>query len=97
MTVTDLRAPSLGSPPGGSRLSRIRASLTPSEWRRFGGMVGFVLALHIVGFALLVLALSHHYHISRTAQFGLGTGGLAYLLGMRHAFDADHIAAIDNT
>lgn len=26
----------------------------------------------------------------------LGTAGLAYLLGLRHAVDADHIAAIDN-
>ena len=30
-------------------------------------------------------------------MFGFGTGILAYTLGMRHAFDADHIAAIDNT
>jgi high-affinity nickel-transport protein len=29
--------------------------------------------------------------------FGLGTGVLALTLGMRHAFDADHISAIDNT
>jgi len=27
---------------------------------------------------------------------GLGVGMIAYLLGVRHAFDADHIAAIDN-
>src|SRR5664279_1580678 len=26
----------------------------------------------------------------------LGTAFLAYMLGVRHAFDADHIAAIDN-
>ncbi len=32
-----------------------------------------------------------------TKIFGFGTGILAYTLGMRHAFDADHIAAIDNT
>src|SRR4029077_3592454 len=38
-----------------------------------------------------------HYHISRTEIFGFGTGILAYTLGIRHAFDADHIAAIDNT
>ena len=30
-------------------------------------------------------------------MFGFGTGLLAYTLGMRHAFDADHISAIDNT
>ena len=39
----------------------------------------------------------HHYHLSKTGVFGLGTGVLAYTLGMRHAFDADHISAIDNT
>jgi high-affinity nickel-transport protein len=27
----------------------------------------------------------------------LAIGGMAYLFGLRHAFDADHIAAIDNT
>ena len=29
--------------------------------------------------------------------FGLGLGVTAYTLGVRHAFDADHIAAVDNT
>jgi len=29
--------------------------------------------------------------------FGIGLAITAYLLGVRHAFDADHIAAIDNT
>jgi high-affinity nickel-transport protein len=29
--------------------------------------------------------------------FGIGIGVTAYTLGMRHAFDADHISAIDNT
>ena len=38
-----------------------------------------------------------HYHVTKTEIFGVGTGILAYTLGMRHAFDADHIAAIDNT
>jgi high-affinity nickel-transport protein len=46
---------------------------------------------------MLVAALGGHYHISKTDLFGVGTGILAYTLGMRHAFDADHIAAIDNT
>ena len=60
-------------------------------------MGGFVLALHIVGFVLLFLAAPRHFHIDRTRTFGIGTGLLAYTLGMRHAFDADHISAIDNT
>lgn len=80
-----------------SRLVRLRAALTPQEWARFGGMVGFVVLLHVVGFTLLVAAASGHYHLSGTKTFGIGTGILAYTLGMRHAFDADHISAIDNT
>ena len=46
---------------------------------------------------MLAAALGGHYHIGKTTVFGVGTGALAYTLGMRHAFDADHIAAIDNT
>ncbi len=42
-------------------------------------------------------AAAHRVHLSQTKLFGLGTGVLAYTLGVRHAFDADHIAAIDNT
>lgn len=37
------------------------------------------------------------YQLSDGALFGWGTAALAYTLGMRHAFDADHISAIDNT
>src|SRR5690349_3302185 len=79
------------------RLARIRRALTPAEWARFGGMVGVVVALHVAGWGMLAAALGGHYQISKTTVFGVGTGVLAYTLGMRHAFDADHIAAIDNT
>src|SRR6516165_8457790 len=80
-----------------AQVRRIRAALTPSEWSRVGGMAGAVIGLHLLGWGLLAAALHGHYHISKTEIFGLGTGLLAYTLGMRHAFDADHIAAIDNT
>jgi high-affinity nickel-transport protein len=56
-----------------------------------------VLALHVIGWTLLLVALGGHLHVSQAKAFGFGTGVLAYTLGMRHAFDADHIAAIDNT
>jgi high-affinity nickel-transport protein len=56
-----------------------------------------VLALNVLGWALLAVALSSHLHVTQAKAFGLGTGVLAYTLGIRHAFDADHIAAIDNT
>jgi len=82
-------------PPG--RFARIRRALTPAEWTRFFAMVGVVVALHVAGWLMLAAAMGGHYQISKTTVFGLGTGALAYTLGMRHAFDADHIAAIDNT
>jgi high-affinity nickel-transport protein len=80
-----------------ARAGRIRAALTPSEWSRLGGMTGVVIGLHVLGWAMLAAAVSGHYHITQKEIFGFGTGILAYTLGMRHAFDADHIAAIDNT
>jgi high-affinity nickel-transport protein len=75
----------------------LRERLAPDEWRRLGGMFGVILALHVVGGVLLFLGAEGHYRIDGTTTFGLGTGALAYTLGMRHAFDADHISAIDNT
>jgi nickel/cobalt transporter (NiCoT) family protein len=75
----------------------VRGSLTPLEWGRAGGMAGAILGLHALGWGMLAAAVSGHYRLSNSAVFGFGTGVLAYTLGMRHAFDADHIAAIDNT
>jgi len=60
-------------------------------------MAATVILLNVVGWGLLAMAVGHHLHVSQTKFFGLGTGVLAYTLGIRHAFDADHIAAIDNT
>ena len=80
-----------------ARLARIRDGLTPREWARAGAMLASVVALNVVGWLLLAAAVGGHYHITNTEIFGFGTGALAYTLGMRHAFDADHIAAIDNT
>jgi high-affinity nickel-transport protein len=61
------------------------------------GMFGFIVLLHIAGFTLLIIASSQRYGAGSGKVLGIGTGILAYSLGMRHAFDADHIAAIDNT
>ena len=72
-------------------------SLSAAEWRRVGGFGGAVLALHVLGFGLLALAVSRHLTLGRAGAFGVGIGITAYTLGLRHAFDADHIAAIDNT
>jgi high-affinity nickel-transport protein len=85
------------APPQPSRLTRVRRGLSRSEWSTLGGMAGFIVALHVVGwFTIIALVAPHHYSLG-TKTFGLGVGITAYTLGMRHAFDADHIAAIDNT
>jgi high-affinity nickel-transport protein len=57
-----------------------------------------IAGLHVVGlFILLGLVVPRHYRLGSHEAFGLGIGLTAYLLGLRHAFDADHICAIDNT
>ncbi len=58
-----------------------------SELAVYGGIV---LALHVAGLGLAWVAAAAH-------PFMLGLAGLAYSFGLRHAFDADHIAAIDNS
>ncbi len=80
-----------------SRLAKIWHGLAPKEWARLGGMVATIIGFNILGWGMLAAALGGHFHINKTEVFGVGTGVLAYTLGMRHAFDADHIAAIDNT
>ncbi|MGH9068536.1 MAG: HoxN/HupN/NixA family nickel/cobalt transporter, partial [Acidimicrobiales bacterium] len=86
-----------GAPARKRRLAGVRAALTPSEWRRVGGMAGFIGLLHVVGWGLLVgFIMPAHFHLG-TKVYGLGVGVLAFNLVMRHAFDADHISAIDNT
>jgi len=74
-----------------------RGPLSRREWGRIAAMVGVIALLHVVGFGILILfVVPAHYQVG-TGLFGVGTGVTAYTLGMRHAFDADHIAAIDNT
>jgi high-affinity nickel-transport protein len=64
--------------------------MTRAEWGRLGGFSTGVVLLHVLGFGLFL------YYLPRNpALTGLAT--LAYTFGLRHAFDADHIAAIDNT
>jgi nickel/cobalt transporter (NiCoT) family protein len=77
---------------------RVRAALTPQEWRRVAAMVAVVLGLHALGFFILIaLVAPHHYALGSPGAFTVGIGLTAYTLGLRHALDADHISAIDNT
>jgi high-affinity nickel-transport protein len=80
-----------------SLASRVRAALSGQEWARLGGMAGFIVLLHVLGFGILLFVVAPASHDMGARTFGVGLGLTAYTLGMRHAFDADHIAAIDNT
>jgi len=75
----------------------MRNRLTRDEWRRMGLMFGFIAFLHVAGALLMWKATTGGYKLADGSLFGWGTAALAYTLGMRHAFDADHISAIDNT
>lgn len=61
------------------------------------GMAVTVVALHVLGWGTLLLLVAPSHYVIDGSVFGVGLGVTAYTLGMRHAFDADHIAAIDNT
>ncbi|WP_393177335.1 HoxN/HupN/NixA family nickel/cobalt transporter [Nonomuraea marmarensis] len=89
------KAPTAGS---AGRKVGLRDAFTPREWRSIGGMTGIVLLLHVLGWGVLVFAVApHRYQLGGAGVFSVGLGLTAYLLGVRHAFDADHIASIDNT
>ena len=76
----------------------LAARLSRAEWRAILGMAGFIALLHVVGWGVLIgIVAPQHYEIGSSGVLGIGLGLTAYTLGMRHAFDADHIAAIDNT
>jgi high-affinity nickel-transport protein len=79
-------------------LARVRASLSRQEWVAIGSMAAVVVGLHVVGWVTLAAIVApREYAVGTSQVFGVGLGVTAYTLGMRHAFDADHIAAIDNT
>ena len=82
---------------GSSPFTKLRVHLTRPEWLKVAGMTLTIIGLTVLGWGMLALALRGHYQLTKGEVFGFGTGVLAYTLGMRHAFDADHIAAIDNT
>ncbi|HSS68414.1 MAG TPA: HoxN/HupN/NixA family nickel/cobalt transporter [Nocardioidaceae bacterium] len=82
-----------------SRLTMFRKSLTGRDWRSIAGMASFIVFLHVVGFGILFgFVAPNHYQLGGdNPVFTVGVGVLAYTFGLRHAFDADHIAAVDNT
>jgi nickel/cobalt transporter (NiCoT) family protein len=86
--VTSARNPGLGT-----MVRESFKAMSPPERRRVIGMYGSIILLHALGFAVFIAyVLPAHYKF-----FGIGLSLTAYTLGLRHAFDADHISAIDNT
>ncbi len=71
-------------------LRRLIDTFDPGERRRLGSLFGLVALLHVAGWGLLLVFGAGHPAF-------IALGGLAYTFGLRHAFDADHISAIDNT
>lgn len=83
----------------GRGVRELAGRLERNDRRSLAGMGGFIALLHLVGFGVLLgLVVPHNYVLGgSTPVFGAGIGVLAYTLGLRHAFDADHIAAVDST
>ena len=79
-----------------TRRHPIRRALRSREWARLGGMAAVIAAINALGWGLfVVVVLPHHFHYA-TLGVGFGVAVTAWTLGTRHAFDADHISAIDN-
>ncbi len=83
-----LAAPHQRARPDGS--GRRRLSFTADEWTRLGSLYGVIALLHLWGWGLFLYYSSHYPAL-------VGLGFVAYMFGLRHAFDADHIAAVDDT
>jgi high-affinity nickel-transport protein len=64
--------------------------MSRDERLRLAGFGAAIAVLHLLGWGLFL------YYSARYRPL-VGLGLTAYLFGLRHAFDADHIAAIDNT
>ena len=65
--------------------------------RTLAGIVTAVALLNVVGWGVLLgVVVPRDFDLGDAGAFGIGVGVTAFLLGARHAFDADHIAIIDN-
>ena len=70
---------------------------SPADTRRLLRLLAVVAGFHVVGWGVLGLWVVPHEFTVGEQVFGWGLGLTAYVFGVRHAFDADHIAVIDGT
>src|SRR6478752_2009823 len=86
-------------PASEAALTRFRRDLGPADRRSLLAMGGFIVLLHVAGLGILFgFVTPQHFALGGDHPvFTVGVGVLAYTFGLRHAFDADHIAAVDNT
>jgi high-affinity nickel-transport protein len=90
------RRDSAAQPARGAR--GLWGSLDGGQRRTLTMMLLVVGGLHVLGLVTLIgIVAPSHLHLGSAGTFTIGIGLTAYTLGMRHAFDADHISAIDNT
>jgi nickel/cobalt transporter (NiCoT) family protein len=67
-----------------------RVTFSRAEWTRLAALYGFIGVLHLMGWGLYLHYAAHYPQL-------VGLGFVAYMFGLRHAFDADHIAAVDDS
>jgi high-affinity nickel-transport protein len=83
-----------------TRIARIRSSwrsLTRAERTRVAWMLTAILGVNALGWGIFVLAILPRHFQYKELGVGIGVAVTAWTLGLRHAFDADHIAAVDDT
>jgi len=83
-----------------TRIARIRSSwrlLTRAERGRVAAMVAAIAGVNALGWGIFVLEVLPRHFQYKDLGIGIGVAVTAWTLGLRHAFDADHIAAIDNS
>jgi high-affinity nickel-transport protein len=73
----------------GTIVKAVTQRFDAGERTRLAGFYGLIVLMHVAGWGMLLADATRFPAL-------LGLGALAYSFGLRHAFDADHIAAIDN-